>query len=371
MSSVAAGYGSGLAHNDDTEVLIDQLRGAAQTRNSLSKVDIADVIDKLSQSASVRGLANDTLAALVGILATTPCYLDQSAVRNVVKILFPRGKVSEDVVVKIVGCFGKGQRKASLETQALLLRWLIMVYDTLDSYAMLSQLYGVLFNLLDMITLRSHLCHLLSLLTRRKHVKPFRIQALLEFKRNLGNEQPLNGLLQVYKDYYPDVIVGDVAPTRLGLFSHPSPEWMQKRLSIQESNSLDYSDPSEASSFKIVRKIGGQGTKRRKTGHLVLPEVHTFHATEASVTLEEVENVDDFVNKLDKLELPNQLVAVLEDPLLQKLLLLKPSSKTFPTYWVWKEIYLDRCGRCANQQLASGLLVRRTTFTEDIWTRKF
>lgn len=41
----------------------------------------------------------------------------------------------------------------------------------------------------------------------------------LEFKRNLGNEQPLNGLLQVYKDYYPDVIVGDIAPTKLGLFS--------------------------------------------------------------------------------------------------------------------------------------------------------
>lgn len=122
----------------------------------------------------------------------------------------------------------------------------------------------------------------------------------LEFKRNLGNEQPLNGLLQVYKDYYPDVIVGDVAPTRLGLFSvshvaqpisvthitnnnqHPSPEWLQKRLSIQESNTLDYSGSSEASSFKIVRKIGGQGTKRRKTSHLLLPEVHTFHATEVS-----------------------------------------------------------------------------------------
>lgn len=79
--------------------------------------------------------------------------------------------------------------------------------------------------------------------------------------------------------------------------------------------------------------------------------------SKASVTLEEVENVDDFVNKLDKLELPNQLVAVLEDPLLQKLLLLKPSSKTFPAYWVQKEIYSDRCGHCANQQLASSLLV--------------
>lgn len=59
---------------------------------------------------------------------------------------------------------------------------------------------------------------------------------------------------------------------------------MQRRLLIQESNSLDYSgSSSEAASFKIVRKVGGQGTKRQKTSHLVLPEVHTFHATEVSV----------------------------------------------------------------------------------------
>lgn len=56
---------------------------------------------------------------------------------------------------------------------------------------------------------------------------------------------------------------------------------MQKRLSIQESSALDYSGISEASSFKIVRKVGG--AKRQKASHLALPEVHTFHATEVSV----------------------------------------------------------------------------------------
>ncbi|OAA77595.1 Mis6 domain-containing protein [Akanthomyces lecanii RCEF 1005] len=48
-----------------------------------------------------------------------------------------------------------------------------------------------------------------------------------------------------------------------------------------------------------------------------------------SVTLEEIENVQSFVDKMDKLELPNQLVAVLADPLLQKLLLLRPSAESF------------------------------------------
>lgn len=58
---------------------------------------------------------------------------------------------------------------------------------------------------------------------------------------------------------------------------------MQKLLLIQESNVVDYSGPSETSSFRIVRKVGGQGIKRQKTNHLALPEVHTFHATEVSV----------------------------------------------------------------------------------------
>jgi len=44
------------------------------------------------------------------------------------------------------------------------------------------------------------------------------------------------------------------------------------------------------------------------------------------VTLEEVRNVDDFVRKLHELELPNQLAAVFEDSLLEKLLALRPSG---------------------------------------------
>ncbi|PWW80391.1 Mis6-domain-containing protein [Tuber magnatum] len=299
---------------------------AASIRNSLSKNRIAGVIDSISQHATVCGLANDSLEALIDVLATAPCYLDQTAVGSIVKILFPRGKVTENVVVKVVGSLGQGQSKPSLATQALLLRWLVMVYDVLESYDVLSQLYGVLFNLLDMITLRGHLCHILSSLTRRKHVKPFRIQALLVLKQNLGNEQPLLGLLQVYKDYYPDVIVGEITTVRAGIFSHPNIEWKQKLFLIQESNADDYSGPSDSQSFRIVRKVGGQAMKRQKTNHIVIPEVHTFRAVEASVTLEEVEDVGDFVKKLDKLELPNQLVAVLEDPLLQKLISLKPSD---------------------------------------------
>ncbi|POR33164.1 Centromere protein I, partial [Tolypocladium paradoxum] len=46
-----------------------------------------------------------------------------------------------------------------------------------------------------------------------------------------------------------------------------------------------------------------------------------------SVTLEEIESAAGFVAHMDRLELPNQLVAVLADPLLQKLLLLRPGAE--------------------------------------------
>lgn len=46
------------------------------------------------------------------------------------------------------------------------------------------------------------------------------------------------------------------------------------------------------------------------------------------MTLEEIENAAGFVKNIDKLELPNQLVAVLADPLLQKMMLLRPSYES-------------------------------------------
>lgn len=54
-----------------------------------------------------------------------------------------------------------------------------------------------------------------------------------------------------------------------------------------------------------------------------------------SVTLEEVENVTGFVQNIDRIELPNQLVAVLADPLLQKLLLLRPNAEAYQRVANW------------------------------------
>lgn len=57
---------------------------------------------------------------------------------------------------------------------------------------------------------------------------------------------------------------------------------------------------------------------------------------QSSVTLEEISSVQVLVQKLEKIELPNQLVSVMGDPALQKLLLLKSNGATLRRvdYWL-------------------------------------
>lgn len=54
-----------------------------------------------------------------------------------------------------------------------------------------------------------------------------------------------------------------------------------------------------------------------------------------SVTLEEINDATAFVENLEKIMLPSQLVAVLADPLLQKFLLLRPDEEAFTRISNW------------------------------------
>jgi centromere protein I len=72
-----------------------------------------------------------------------------------------------------------------------------------------------------------------------------------------------------------------------------------------------------------------------------IPDVHTYHATEASVTLEGIDGVDVFVERLDRIEPPGQLVSLLIDPLLQKYVELRPSPITSTRIDLWLATCLE------------------------------
>ncbi|KAL2067965.1 hypothetical protein VTL71DRAFT_16063 [Oculimacula yallundae] len=301
---------------------ISDLQKAADKPAKQRSTKISVHVDAVCAIAYADGLSNVSLDHLVDII-TRPNHLDQSSINNLIRNLYPATRVPDEIVIKTVGSLGHGRAKPSYSAQAALLKWLIMVYDVLENSAILSQLYSLLFNLLDTSALRPQLCHVLSLITRRKHVRPFRIQALMELTRQGGNEPPLVGLMRVYKDYYPDVIVGEVTSGRASVFTHPNPEWRQRLGEIQELHIQRTQDglPAGQKTFKVARKASARGKKAS-----VLPEVYTSHAQETSVTLEEIEDVHDFIQKLEKIQPPNQLVAVIDDPLLQKFLQLRSSE---------------------------------------------
>jgi len=85
--------------------------------------------------------------------------------------------------------------------------------------------------------------------------------------------------------------------------------------------------------------VSRRGPKRSKLS--AIPDVHTYHATEASVTLEGIDTVEDFVEKLDRIEPPGQLISLLTDPLLQKYVELKPSTIVSTRIDLWLSTCLE------------------------------
>lgn len=116
-------------------------------------VSIKFNVERLTSLAFDRGVLPDAFNDLVD-LVTVPSHLDQASLAALVRNLYPVGRVSDEVVLKVIGCLGHGKLKPSLAIQGLLLRWLVLVYHILDSHAVLSQTYGALFNLLDTAAIR-------------------------------------------------------------------------------------------------------------------------------------------------------------------------------------------------------------------------
>ena len=124
------------------------------------------------------------------------------------------------------------------------------------------------------------LCHLLALITRRRHVRPFRIQALLELSRITagGGDPSLFGLLRIYKDYYPEIVLGEAIHGRATVFKHPDPQWGMRLADIRHAHAeaIQDSTSSVQHGFRVFRQIG----RKKKS---VVPGVRTTQATEVWV----------------------------------------------------------------------------------------
>ncbi|KAK1726563.1 Mis6-domain-containing protein [Colletotrichum acutatum] len=322
----------------DVDLLIGDVVEASKLPAKRRATSIKPTVEKVASYAFENGLLPEPLSELIDLL-TRPNLLDQASLNTILKNLYPATRLSSDVVLRVVGCLGHGELKPSLVLQSNILKWLIMAYHVIEKPAILSQAYAVLFNLLDTAAIRPQLCHLLALITRRKHVRPFRIQAVLNLSRQTGNDPALTGLLRVFKDYYPEIIVSDALRGRALAFKHPDVEWRERLNQIQRDHSQRTAEA--AGQPQNGFSVNHQALRVRGKKSSYLPPVYTSEATETSVTLEEIDNADRLAQTVEKIELPNQLAAVLADPLLQKFVALKKDDAASKRVVHWIDAVLE------------------------------
>ncbi|KAL2871342.1 Mis6 domain protein [Aspergillus lucknowensis] len=314
---------------------IEHLEAVAFVPPRQRYTDAGQLAKQIATFAYEGGVPHAALERLLKLL-TRNNNLDQGTITTLIKNLYPLERITSKLITQVVCCLGPTKNKPSPATQALLVRWLILVYDFLEDRSHLSKLYAVLFNHLDMISLRKPLCHLLSFITRRKHVKPFRIQALMELVSSSGgDDRELISLLRVFKNYYPDVIVGD--PGRRGLFfKHPDPEWTNHARQLQETN-LERIRGSGSISFQVVHR----GLVKRSKVESIVPIVQTSRVAHNKTSLEELRGVDHLIERLEKIELPNQIISTIADGLAQKYLFLAQPEIANRRLNDWLESFLS------------------------------
>ncbi|GKT84560.1 mis6 domain-containing protein [Colletotrichum tofieldiae] len=294
---------------ENIHLLIEDVVEASKLPAKRRATSIKPTVEKIASFAYDRGLLPDSLSELIDLL-TRPSHLDQASLNALVKNLYPATRLSREAVLRVVGCLGHGELKPSLALQSNILKWLIMVYHVIEKPVILSQAYAVLFNLLDTAAIR-----------------------------NTGNDPALTGLLRVYKDYYPEIIVSDALRGRASAFKHPDTEWREKLDQIQRDHSQRAADAADqprngfSVNHQTLRMRGGKASN--------LPSVHTSQATENSVTLEEIDSADRLAQSIEKIELPNQLAAVLADPLLQKFIALKKDDAASKRVVHWIDAVLE------------------------------
>ncbi|GAC93778.1 hypothetical protein PHSY_001343 [Pseudozyma hubeiensis SY62] len=79
-------------------------------------------------------------------------------------------------------------------------------YLTSAAKTTLEKCYSTLFHYLDYQALRPHLCYLLCRLTKRRHVRHYRITKLMAMRANSAGEAGVSAVLSTYANFYPDLL---------------------------------------------------------------------------------------------------------------------------------------------------------------------
>ncbi|KAL2039154.1 hypothetical protein N7G274_008203 [Stereocaulon virgatum] len=289
----------------DLQKALDQIRIASETQAKKKHPVLKSSLEIITSHAESNGLSESALKVLIDVI-TLPNSFDQSSQNAIIKSLYPAGKVASYLIDTVIGSLGHGSRKSTVSTQQLLLQWINKVSAYLEEPSRLSSCYSVLFNLLDMMSLRTYLCQLLVTITRRKHVRPFRIVMLQELSRSVGQDAALIKLMRVFNKYSPGSFeIATIKKT--SDYPHLDPEWASQLEKIQKG------------AVYLSVKANAQMASSRFLRQNTTTTFHTANSMQLS------NGTDIIVDQLENIRISELTASDLEDPVMQRYRSLNPS----------------------------------------------
>ncbi|XP_071084861.1 centromere protein I-like [Haliotis cracherodii] len=320
---------------DDAVELISKCDSSTKVRGNL-QLQLA--LDTIQDVAETEGLQPAQITTLLDKAASS--VLVQTVSSRLIRCLIPRVFIPEKAVVKAVSWMCTN--KPSTTIQSLLVRWVLLIYDHMDTHNKLHNLYGILFYFLENQTLFPYICHLLYQLTRKEDVKMFRVRRLLFLQNKYGSQPYIVGLLSLYKLYYPNLVSVPVSATRKIFFKSHDRKWAEVIKRVQEKALSEQGlsiTVQESQLSKAGAGPGGGAAKRINTSavmsrskrrRIITPAVHSSSLDDnkqsdnvqlmidhITVPFVRVNSFKEMLNQIDRIEFPSQIAAALQDPILQ------------------------------------------------------
>lgn len=288
------------------------MRSDIYSASSRKTVDRRPYINIICHYADQHGLKIQDLRSLLD-LAISNSSLSQAHRGLIFKSLYPARKVPPDVIYKAVGSLGHGVQRPPASTQVALIRWLIMVHCTFEDARALRSLYGRLFNLLGRMDIRAPLCHVLAMITKRKHVKPYRRDILQQLALDAPREPGLEKLVRIYDNVGSRTADAAGAAALSISFPHPDTMWGEQLQMIQQQAGVTGISLGLYTQPFVFTKV--------RNGLQSSPHSLSIRPSKRSRDAYEMTNFDDMAQHLETLALPEIKIQDLDNRLLHQYLL--------------------------------------------------
>uniref|UniRef100_A0A8C7DGP8 Centromere protein I n=1 Tax=Oncorhynchus kisutch TaxID=8019 RepID=A0A8C7DGP8_ONCKI len=199
---------------------------------------------------------------------------------RVLKFLIPATVVPQEAVVRAVSwlCVGK----IAISTQVLFLRWVLTVFDMIDSKDHIRAIYGFIFSFVT--------------------------------EENLGRQPFLLHLLSLYKVFYPKLVTLALPSRMRSGFKIHNSTWKVALCAVQKRNNGQVSSDISLS----LGLKDETNSRKRKFHHLELPSLSSSIQSNSSssrsrkvLSLEQLHSFPHLLDNLHCIELPSQMASLL------------------------------------------------------------